>query len=63
MSRLDVGVGQFVLAGEPVAAMGPSDPAKAKAQGLVFYVEFRKDGQSIDPAPWWVRADNEKARG
>lgn len=63
MSRLDVGVGQFVLAGEPVAAMGPSDQAKAKTQGLVFYVEFRKDGQSIDPAPWWARADNEKARG
>jgi septal ring factor EnvC (AmiA/AmiB activator) len=28
----------------------------------VLYVEFRKDGESIDPQPWWAVA-NVKVRG
>jgi hypothetical protein len=27
----------------------------------VLYVEFRKDGGSIDPEPWWARSSSEKA--
>lgn len=65
MGRIDVSLGQFVLAGEPVAVMGASFPA---GQGNndnsrpVLYVEFRKDGRPIDPGPWWAEA-SEKVQG
>ncbi len=62
MQRIDVGIGQFVLAGEPVAVMGAlaqsrndkGDKDKSNKPGPVLYVEFRKDGQSIDSGPWWT---------
>ncbi len=68
MERIDVELGQFVLAGEPVAVMGETRLASAATLDLgatqpVLYVEFRKDGSAIDPTPWWDRADNEKGRG
>ncbi|GIL00492.1 MAG: peptidase M23 [Alphaproteobacteria bacterium] len=61
MDRIDVQLGQFVLAGEPVAMMGARRIASASAVDVessrpVLYVEFRKDGKSIDPAPWWADA-------
>ena len=65
MGRIDVSLGHFVLAGEPVAVMGTSLPA---GQGNkdnsrpVLYVEFRKDGRPIDPGPWWAEA-SEKVQG
>lgn len=68
MNRIDVSLGQFVLAGEPIGRMG-TRAAESAAIGVtsdqtrpVLYVEFRKDGDSIDPQPWWVVA-NVKARG
>ncbi len=68
MDRINVGVGQFVLAGEPVAVMGEASQATAASVGSdtsqpVLYVEFRKDGVSIDPSPWWAASTNEKVRG
>jgi septal ring factor EnvC (AmiA/AmiB activator) len=64
MSRIDVSLGQFVLAGEPIAEMG--DPAVPGPGGEssrpVLYVEFRKDGRPIDPDPWWAEA-SEKVQG
>ena len=58
MDRITVDLGQFVLAGEPVGVMGHAPPpASAVTTGSsqpVLYVEFRKDGSSIDPAPWWT---------
>jgi len=56
MRRIDVSLGQFVLAGEPVAIMGANAPAsgQAKQASPVLYVEFRKDGQPVDPGPWWA---------
>ncbi len=59
MERMDVQLGQFVLAGEPVATMGAKRIAGVEATGVdsarpVLYVEFRKDGKSIDPSPWWT---------
>jgi septal ring factor EnvC (AmiA/AmiB activator) len=65
MSRIDVSLGQFVLAGEPIAVMGNS---AVSGQGgdensrPVLYVEFRKDGKPIDPDPWWAQA-SEKVQG
>ena len=66
MARINVNIGQFVLTGEPVGAMGTgeatvaSNAAPAVTQSKL-YIEFRKDGVSIDPTPWW--AQGEKARG
>lgn len=57
MDRITVDLGQFVLAGEPLGVMGDAPPpAAAVATGSrqpVLYVEFRKDGSTFDPAPWW----------
>lgn len=65
MSRIDVSLGQFVLAGEPIAVMGsPAAPSVSgdDRSGPVLYVEFRKDGRPIDPGPWWTEA-SEKVQG
>ncbi|KQP88367.1 hypothetical protein ASF60_02010 [Methylobacterium sp. Leaf113] len=67
MDQINVEVGQFVLAGEPVAAMGEGGTSPEAAGGdrsdPVLYVEFRKDGGSIDPEPWWAKSPSEKVRG
>jgi septal ring factor EnvC (AmiA/AmiB activator) len=65
MERIQVAVGQFVLAGEPVAAMGA---ARAGSAGIgaaqpVLYIELRKNDAVIDPNPWWAKSNLEKARG
>jgi murein hydrolase activator len=59
LSQIDVQLGQFVLAGEPVgvmstAAKGPQ--AKAQENAPILYIEFRKDQRPIDPDPWWSDA-------
>jgi septal ring factor EnvC (AmiA/AmiB activator) len=69
MSAIDVEPGQFVLAAEPVGTMSGAPrtallaaqsnrsnvaQGTATASSPVLYVEFRKDGQPIDPDPWWV---------
>jgi murein hydrolase activator len=68
MDKINVNVGQFVLAGEPVAVMGDSSVKTAAAIAVgavqpVLYVEFRKDGVAIDPSPWWAKAEMQKVRG
>ncbi|WP_244488878.1 peptidoglycan DD-metalloendopeptidase family protein [Bosea sp. Leaf344] len=68
MQRIDVALNQFVLAGEPVATMGETSEAAATIVGSgsgepVLYIEFRKDGVSVDPTPWWTKTLSEKARG
>ncbi|OYW99667.1 MAG: hypothetical protein B7Z15_20925, partial [Rhizobiales bacterium 32-66-8] len=64
MERITVDLGQFVLTGEPVAVMGNGPRAAGAASGQPhLYVEFRKDGISIDPAPWWAATDSQKVRG
>ena len=67
MERISVDLGQFVLAGEPVAVMGNgSQIAAILATGAsqpVLYVEFRKDGTPVDPGPWWAAGEGEKVRG
>jgi septal ring factor EnvC (AmiA/AmiB activator) len=68
MDRINVGVGQFVLAGEPIALMGDGSARTAAAAAIgaaqpILYIELRKDGAAIDPGPWWAKTDIEKARG
>lgn len=68
MDRISVAVGQFVLAGEPVANMGGGAVRTAAAIAIgakqpILYVEFRKDGTSIDPGPWWAKPELQKVGG
>ena len=68
IGRTDVQLGQFVLAGEPVAVMAEQKVASIGAVDVdaaqpVLYIEFRKDGVSIDPAPWWAASNAEKVGG
>jgi septal ring factor EnvC (AmiA/AmiB activator) len=67
MERISVDLGQFVLAGEPVAVMGNgSHIAAILATGSsqpVLYIEFRRNGTPIDPGPWWASGEVEKVRG
>ena len=46
MTRIDAGVGQHLVAGEPVGVMGNEDSKPA------LYVELRHNGQPINPLPW-----------
>lgn len=68
MGHINVNAGQFVLAGEPVASMGDGAVRTAAAVAIgakqpILYIEFRKDGTSIDPAPWWAKPDVQKVDG
>jgi septal ring factor EnvC (AmiA/AmiB activator) len=68
MDRINVNVGQFILAGEPVAVMGDGSAKTAAAIAIggaqpILYVEFRKDGAAIDPGPWWAKPDIQRVRG
>ena len=68
MERINVELGQFVLAGEPVGIMGASRVASnvnvdTGSTRPVLYVEFRKDGNSIDPSPWWAKSSVEERNG
>ena len=68
MDRINVEVGQFVLAGEPIGVMGDGSARTAAAIAIgasqpILYIEFRKDGTAIDPGPWWAKPELEKVRG
>jgi septal ring factor EnvC (AmiA/AmiB activator) len=68
MEKIDAQLGQFVLAGEPVAVMGATrlasmgDISHTSAQPLL-YVEFRKNGTAIDSGPWWRRMTDGEVNG
>lgn len=75
MNRIDCVVGQSVLAGEPVGMMGAapagrdmtserntSERAGMAGAGPALYIEFRKEGNPVDPRPWLLMSD-EKVRG
>jgi septal ring factor EnvC (AmiA/AmiB activator) len=49
--RLDVKVGQQVAAGEPVGVMPAWEPG-ASGSRPSLYVELRREGQPVNPAPW-----------
>lgn len=46
LAKIDASVGQFLLEGEPIGAMGE------KESGNRLYIELRKNSQPVDPAPW-----------
>jgi len=55
--RIDAVVGQWVLAGEPVARMGENAGSNPE-----LYFELRRTGQAINPLPWLATTDD-KVRG
>ncbi len=64
LGKIDVNTGQQLRAGEPVGQMGRTAAratliaATVDDPRPVLYIEFRKQGRPIDPAPWW--RDNRK---
>ncbi len=59
LGNISVGTGQAVRAGEPVGSMGEVaaegvSGAEAGAGRPVLFVEFRRNGNSIDSRPWWA---------
>jgi murein hydrolase activator len=48
LSRIDVSVGQFLLDGEPIGAMGEGNDQRN------LYLELRKSSQAINPQPWFA---------
>ncbi len=68
LERIQVAVGQFVLAGEPIGVMGDGSARTAAAAAIgaaqpVLYIELRKNDVAVDPGPWWTKSNIEKARG
>jgi septal ring factor EnvC (AmiA/AmiB activator) len=62
MDQIYTSVGQFVLAGEPVAVMGkaaPQNTGGAQARSPALYIEFRKDARPVDPDSWWAQGVKE----
>ncbi len=51
LDRIEGSPGQHVLAGEPVGRMG-----RLGAGPPILYLEFRRDGQPINPLPWLARS-------
>ena len=57
LGHVDVRVGDWVLAGEPIGAM----PDKS---GVGSYFEFRREGRPVDPQPWLAeRGEDRGGRG
>ncbi len=53
LGRIDRVPGDRLLAGEPVAVMGDAEAGRTR-----LYVEFRRDGQPINPRPYMAVAQN-----
>lgn len=49
-ARIDAQLGQSVRSGEPIGVVRTASGAVSPAK---FYVELRKDGDALDPSPWW----------
>ena len=49
--RLDVAIGRAVKAGDTVGTM-PATPQPRTASRPLLYLELRRDGEPINPAPW-----------
>jgi len=57
LHEISATVGQWVLAGEPIATMSPLDNQRPE-----LYLELRRTGEAIDPLPWLADIDS-KVRG
>lgn len=67
LATTNVSLGQTVLSGEPIGAMGEARVASVVTLGSAssspeLYVEFRKDGKPVDPGPWWADRDSGRTK-
>jgi murein hydrolase activator len=72
LEQVDAEVGQSVKAGEPLGEMGDKASKMAQTGGLtmdltkattpMLYVEFRHNGDPVDPTPWWIGTRQEAMR-
>lgn len=62
LERLDTSVGQWVLAGEPVGAVGNS-PIDKDGDTVGLYLELRRKGQPIDPNRWIASGKQNRTSG
>lgn len=69
IGRVDVKLGDWVLAGEPVGALPDVPPVQFGAEapegeesnpGRLLYYELRRDGRPVDPQPWLARVGDEQ---
>jgi septal ring factor EnvC (AmiA/AmiB activator) len=61
LDRVDVRIGQFVMMGEPVGAMGSQTIGRTVATSAgvsrpTLYIEMRKNNEPVDPTGWWSAA-------
>jgi len=67
LDEVNVELGQFVLLGEPVGAMGSrivgrTVTTRAGVSRPTLYVEIRDSDGPLDPAGWWAEDDNDTRR-
>ncbi|NNF78707.1 MAG: peptidoglycan DD-metalloendopeptidase family protein [Rhizobiales bacterium] len=67
LGTISVSAGQTVRAGEPIGTMGEKAASGVVGTGAdlsrpILYVEFRRNGNSIDSRPWWAGSSS-KVRG
>jgi murein hydrolase activator len=72
LTQVEATHGQSVKAGEALGEMGDKPSKMAQTGGLtkdltnattpMLYVEFRHNGDPVDPAPWWVNTRQEAMR-
>jgi murein hydrolase activator len=68
MNQISAEMGQTVRAGEPLGTMGDG-PSSVTLLGdqvqearPVLYIEFRKNGEAVDSAPWWIGGMREASK-
>jgi septal ring factor EnvC (AmiA/AmiB activator) len=68
LDKVSVGLGQFVLEGEPIGTMGSRTIGRnlATSAGVTqptLYIELRKNDQPVDPSGWWATPSNPTQSG
>jgi len=58
LAKLYAGSGQFLLQGEPAGVMAKALPGSGESYNIAdagprLYIELRRQGRPLDPAPWW----------